>query len=219
VSLVHRVREPAGDPVGALVLSHGRGTDENDLFGLFDELDPERRLLGIAPGGPLTNVPPGGRHWYLVPRVGYPDPETFQGSYELLTEFLDATLADRGIPWDQTVLGGFSMGTVMSYAVGLGVGRPSPAGILALSGFVPVVDGWEPELESRRGLPVLIHHGRQDPIISVDFGRRAYDLLQRAGLDVTYLESDAGHWLPPELIPRMREFVGAALGERAAGES
>jgi phospholipase/carboxylesterase len=211
VSLVHRVREPEGDPAGALVLSHGRGTDENDLFGLFDELDPERRLLGIAPGGPLTDVPPGGRHWYLVPRVGYPDPETFQASYELLTELLDATLADRGIPWDQTVLGGFSMGTVMSYAVGLGDGRPSPAGILALSGFVPVVDGWEPELESRRGLPVLIHHGRQDPIISVDFGRRAYELLERAGLDVTYLESDAGHWLPPELVPRMRTFVDRVL--------
>jgi phospholipase/carboxylesterase len=103
------------------------------------------------------------------------------------------------------------MGTVMSYAVGLGVGRPSPAGILALSGFVPVVEGWEPELESRRGLPVLIHHGRQDPIISVDFGRRAYELLERAGLDVTYLESDAGHWLPPELIPRMRTFVERVL--------
>jgi phospholipase/carboxylesterase len=127
-------------------------------------------------------------------------------------------LADRGIPWDQTVLGGFSMGTVMSYAVGLGVGRPSPAGILALSGFVPVVEGWEPELEGRRSLPVLIHHGRQDPIIRVDFGRRAYELLERAGLDVTYLESDAGHWLPPELVPRMREFVSAALRERAAGE-
>ena len=211
MSLVHRVREPEGDPAGALVLSHGRGTDENDLFGLFDELDPERRLLGIAPGGPLTDVPPGGRHWYLVPRVGYPDPETFQASYELLTEFLDATLADRGIPWDQTVLGGFSMGTVMSYAVGLGDGRPSPAGILALSGFVPVVDGWEPELESRRGLPVLIHHGRQDPIIRIEFGRRADDFLNQAGLDVTYIESDAGHWLPPELIPRMQTFVDRVL--------
>jgi phospholipase/carboxylesterase len=218
VSLVHRVREPEGDPAGALVLSHGRGTDENDLFPLFDELDPERRLLGISPGAPLTNVPPGGRHWYLVPRVGYPDPETFHRSYELLAGFLDSTLAERGIGWENTVLGGFSMGTVMSYAVGLGLGRPSPAGILALSGFVPTVEGWKPDLESRRGLPVLIHHGRQDPIISVDFGRRANELLQRAGLDVTYLESDAGHWLPPELVPRMRGFVGGALGA-AAGET
>jgi phospholipase/carboxylesterase len=219
LSLVHRVREPASEPAGALVLSHGRGTDENDLFGLFDELDPERRLLGIAPGGPLTDVPPGGRHWYLVPRVGYPDPETFHSSYELLTGFLDSTLAERGIAWDRTVLGGFSMGTVMSYAVGLGAGRPRPVGILALSGFVPTVEGWEAELDSRGGLPVLIHHGRQDPIISVDFGRRAYELLESAGLDVTYLESDAGHWLPPELIPRMREFVGEGLGQPAGDET
>jgi phospholipase/carboxylesterase len=219
VSLVHRVRDPAGDPAGALVLSHGRGTDENDLFGLFDELDPERRLLGIAPGGPLTNVPPGGRHWYLVPRVGYPDPDTFHRSYELLTAFLDPTLADRGIAWDHTVLGGFSMGTVMSYAVGLGAGRPSPAGILAMSGFVPTVEDWQPDLESRGGLPVLIHHGRQDPIISVEFARRAYELLHQAGLEITYLESDAGHWLPPELISRMREFVGRALGEAVASDA
>jgi phospholipase/carboxylesterase len=211
VSLVHRVREPEGDPAGALVLSHGRGTDENDLFPLFDELDPERRLLGISPGAPLTNVPPGGRHWYLVPRVGYPDPETFDRSYELLTGLLDSTLAERGIAWENSVLGGFSMGTVMSYAVGLGQGRPSPAGILALSGFVPTVEGWKPDLESRRGLPVLIHHGRQDPIISVEFGRRARELLDKARLDVTYTESDAGHWLPPELIPRMRTFVDRVL--------
>ncbi len=75
--LVHRLREPAGDPAGALVLNHGRGADENDLFPLLDELDPERRLLGVTTGAPLTDIPPGGRHWYVVPRVGYPDPETF----------------------------------------------------------------------------------------------------------------------------------------------
>ena len=72
--LVHRLREPAGEPEGALILNHGRGADENDLFGLLDELDPERRLLGVTTGAPLTDIPPGGRHWYLVPRVGYPDP-------------------------------------------------------------------------------------------------------------------------------------------------
>ena len=72
-TLVHRVRPAAGDPEGALVLLHGRGADENDLFGLLDVLDPERRLVGVTPGGPLF-LPPGGRHWYVVPRVGFPDP-------------------------------------------------------------------------------------------------------------------------------------------------
>jgi phospholipase/carboxylesterase len=214
VTLVHLVREPAGEPEGALILNHGRGTDERDLHGLLDELDPERRLLGLTPGAPLTDVPPGGRHWYLVPRVGYPDPDTFQRSYALLTEFLDETLEARGIEWDRTVIGGFSMGAVMSYAVGLGKGRPSPAGIVALSGFVPTVEGWDAELGGREGLPVLIHHGRLDPVIEVEFGRRAHELLEGGGLDVTYLESEAGHWLPPEILPRVREFVSRVLSLR-----
>jgi phospholipase/carboxylesterase len=207
--IVHLLREPAADPAGALILNHGRGADERDLYDLLDVLDPERRLLGVTTGAPLTNVPPGGRHWYLVPRVGYPDPATFATSYRLLTGFLDGLLAERGLDWGRTVLGGFSMGAVMSYAVGLGPDRPSPAAILAFSGFVPTVEGWTPELDDRAELPVLIHHGRNDPVIGVEFARRASDLLRDAGLDVRYLESDAGHWLPPEVLAPARELVDA----------
>jgi phospholipase/carboxylesterase len=58
---------------------------------------------------------------------------------------------------------------------------------------------------------VLIHHGRNDPVIEVGFGRRAQELLAGAGLDVTYLETDAGHWLPPEIVPRLRALVEQAL--------
>jgi phospholipase/carboxylesterase len=205
--LVHLIREPAGDAAGALVLNHGRGADEHDLFGLLDELDPQRRLVGVTTGAPLTGIPPGGKHWYVVPRVGYPDPETFHSSYAALTGFLDGFLTDRGIGWDKTVIGGFSMGTVMSYSVGLGPARLSPAAILAFSGFIPVVEGWEPDLADRAGLPVLIHHGRNDPVMEIGFGRRANETLAEAGLGVDYVETDAGHWLPPELIPRARELV------------
>ncbi len=209
--LVHLLREPGGDPEGALILNHGRGTDEHDLSGLLDELDPERRLLGVTTGAPLTNVPPGGRHWYLVPRVGYPDHDTFHSSYELLTGFLDGLLADRGIGWERTVIGGFSMGAVMSYSVALGPGRPVPAGLIALSGFIPTVDGWEPEPAGREELPVLIYHGADDPIISVEFARRARDLLEAGGLKPEYLETDAGHWLPPEAVERARALVAGAV--------
>ena len=208
--LVHRLREPAGEPAGALILNHGRGADENDLYGLLDELDPERRLLGVTTGAPLTDIPPGGRHWYLVPRVGYPDPVTFAGSYAALTGFLDGLLAERGIDWSRTVVGGFSMGAVMSYAVGIGQGRPSPAAILAFSGFVPTVEGWRPELDDRAELPVLIHHGRNDPVISVEFARQANELLTAGGLAVDYLETDAGHWLPPEAVAPARDLVATS---------
>ena len=208
--LVHKVREPAGEAQGALVLNHGRGADENDLFGLLDELDPERRLVGVTTGAPLTNVPPGGRHWYLVPQVGYPDPATFASSYEALTGFLDGFLAERGLGWDRAVIGGFSMGAVMSYAVSLGEGRPTPSGLLAFSGFVPTVEGWSPELGGRSDLRVAIHHGANDPIISVEFARRARELLESAGIVPAYLETDARHWLPPEAIEPAREIVASA---------
>ncbi len=208
IGLDHLLREPAGDPEGALVLNHGRGSDERDLFGLLDLLDPERRLLGVSTGAPLGGIPPGGRHWYLVPRVGYPDPASFASSYDSLGGFLDGLLAEREIPWRRTVIGGFSMGAVMSYAIGLGEGRPVPAAILALSGFVPEVDGWRPDLGAREGLEVLIAHGRRDPVIEVGFARRAAELLEGGGLATEYLESDAGHQLAPEVLPRAAELVG-----------
>lgn len=205
-----RLREPAGEAQGALILNHGRGADENDLHGLLDAIDPVHRLLGVTTGGPWLGIPPGGRHWYFVERVGYPHAETFSRAYEALGERLDGLLAERGIEWSRTVVGGFSQGTVMSYALALGEGRPSPAGLLATSGFIPEVDGWRPDLESERP-PVFIHHGVDDPVITVDFARAARERLQAAGLEATYRESDAGHWLPPEVVADLREFVEEVL--------
>ena len=72
-TLTHRVRAADGEPQGALVLLHGRGADEHDLYPLLDMLDPDRRLLGVTARGPLS-LPPGGAHWYEVKRIGYPDP-------------------------------------------------------------------------------------------------------------------------------------------------
>src|SRR5262245_44782808 len=141
-SLEHELRPSADEPAGALILMHGRGVDQFDLAPLLDILDPERRLLGIAPGGPITDIPPGGRHWYVVHRVGFPDPATFRRTYEHLTAFLDGLLEEQAIGWERTLLGGFSQGGVMSYACGLGPGRPRIAGILALSCFIPEVEGW-----------------------------------------------------------------------------
>ena len=110
------------------------------------------------------------------------------------------------------MLGGFSMGSVMSYALGLGPDRPAPAGILALSGFVPIVDGWEPDLASRQGLRVFIAHGRSDPVMEVGFARRARELLEAGGLDVEYHESDAAHHIDPAHVPAAVAWLGTTLG-------
>jgi phospholipase/carboxylesterase len=203
MSLVALERPAAGEPDGALVLFHGRGADEHDLFPLLDALDPDRRLQGYTPRGPLA-LPPGGAHWYVVPRVGYPDPETFHVGYTAAAEWLDAL----PFPAERIVIGGFSQGAVMSYALGLGKGRPRPAALLALSGFIPTVDGWEPDLEPPFP-PIAIVHGVYDPVIPVEFGRAARAVLEEAGAEPLYRELPIEHWIDPAVLPELRQVVSA----------
>jgi phospholipase/carboxylesterase len=208
--LTFQTRPAAGDPEGALVLLHGRGADEHDLEPLLDALDPKRRLAGFLPRGPLS-LPPGGAHWYVVREVGYPDRATFDQTFAQLSARLDATIAEAGVPPEKLVLGGFSQGAVMSYALGLGAGRPRPAAILAFSGFLPTVEGFDLELASRAGLPVSIAHGTYDPIIRVEFGREARDRLAAAGLDVAYAEEAIPHAIGPAGLAQARSVLEAAL--------
>jgi phospholipase/carboxylesterase len=195
------------------VLIHGRGADEHDLFPLADALDPERRLAAVLPRGPLR-LPPGGAHWYVVHEVGRPDPATFLPTYAALGEWLDATAAEHEVPSDRVVIAGFSQGAVMSYALGLGAGRPRPAGIIALSGFVPVVAGFDLDLPGRAGLPVAIGHGTLDPVIEVGFGRSARDLLEGAGLAVRYQESPMPHSIDPAFLGELRGWLSGVVSDR-----
>ena len=208
--LVHRLRPARGEPRGALVLMHGRAVDEHDLFPLLDALDPDRRLLGVAPRGPLS-LPPGGAHWYGVRQIGYPDPETFHQAYPLVAGWLDALLEEHGVGHDRTVLGGFSQGAVMSYALGLGTGRPAPAAIVAFSGFLPTVERFELDLSGRAGLPVAIGHGTYDPIIGVEWGRDARERLAAAGAAVTYRESPMPHAIDPGFLSELPAWLADAL--------
>jgi phospholipase/carboxylesterase len=209
--LTFRERAASGSPEGLLVLHHGRGADEHDLLSLGDQLDPQRRLHVVTPRAPLTLPGWPGYHWYVVPRVGYPDPDTFSAAYRQLTEFHDELWQRTGIPPDRTVVGGFSMGSVMSYALGLGPDRPAPAGILAFSGFVPTVAGWQPDLPGRPGLRAFIAHGRRDPVIQIEFARRARDLLEAGGLEVEYHESDVGHQIDGAHVPPAVEWLAGTL--------
>ena len=210
-SLVLRERPADGDPAGLLVLHHGRGADEQDLLPLADVLDPQRRLHVVSPRAPLTLPGWPGYHWYVVQRVGYPDRDTFKAAFGALADLHDELWQRTGLTPEQTVLGGFSMGSVMSYSLGLGPGRPAPAGVLAFSGFVPVVEGWEPELESRGGVRVFVAHGRGDPIMGVDFARQARELLESGGLEVEYHETDAAHNIDPEVVPGAAAWLAATI--------
>ena len=213
MTLEARRRPAAGDAEGALVLFHGRGADENDLYPLLDLLDPERRLLGATPRGPL-HLPPGGAHWYAVRQLGYPDPTTFLQSFEQASGFLDGLVEESGIPPQRTVLGGFSQGAVMTYALGLARGRPRPAGMIALSGFMPTAEGFELDLSPPLP-PTAIGHGTVDSVIAVEWGRRARAALTDAGADPLYRESPIAHTIDPRFLRELRDWVTRLLAVSA----
>jgi phospholipase/carboxylesterase len=150
-----------------------------------------------------------------VPRVGYPDPESFATSYRALADLHDELWRRTGLGPEATIFAGFSMGTVMSYALGLGADRPAPAGIVGFSGFVPTVEGWQADLRSREHVRVFIAHGRQDPVIDVAFARRARDLLSAGGLAVEYHESDVGHQIDADHIPLAQRWLVRTLSSGA----
>ena len=199
-------RPAEGEPQGALVLLHGRGADEVDLFPLLDALDPDRRLLGITPRAPLS-LPPGGAHWYRLGGIPTPDPGTFFPSFEAAAAFLDAL----PVPMERVVLGGFSQGAVVSWALGLGTGRPRPAAIVALSGFMPEVEGFELDLTGLDGYPIAVAHGSLDPVIPVEFSRAAAERVAAAGAALLWRETPVPHTIDPRLLPELQAFVAAAL--------
>lgn len=213
-SLIYRERPADQAPEGALILWHGRGADEHDLYPLFDILDPHRLLIGVTTRGPLA-LPPGGAHWYAVHEVGYPDPSTFTPTYEVATAWLDDWLENHEIPIERAVIGGFSQGCVMSYALALGEGRPRPAGIMGLSGFIPTVPGWKMSPSNAAGLPVAIGHGTYDPVIGVEWGRAARDELEGVGAEVTYREYLLPHTIDPSFLDEVRDWLDTVMAHHA----
>ena len=146
----------------------------------------------------------------MLGELGYPPPDTFLPSYRLASAFLERLASETGVAPERTVLGGFSQGSMMSYALGLGADRPRPAGVIALSGFLPTVEGLE--LDFDRPLPpIAIGHGTYDPVIGVEWGRQAKELLEKAGADVTYRESPLPHTVDPAFLADLRPWLDAAV--------
>jgi phospholipase/carboxylesterase len=151
-----------------------------------------------------------------VRRVGFPDEQTFAATYARLGAWLDALPDALGVPWSRTVLGGFSQGAAMSFALGIGPDRPAPAGILALSGFLPSVPGYEPDLSDRAGFPAALGHGAADPVIPVGFAHAARERLLAAGVELLYRETPGmGHTIDPAFVPRLRDWLAARTPARA----
>jgi phospholipase/carboxylesterase len=208
--LPHVVRPAAGEPAGAIVLLHGPGATEQDPAALLDVLDPQRRLIAVCPQGTMNMPAAIGYQWFVDREPGYPQRDTFEQTYAILDTWLAALAEETGVPMESTVIGGFSQGATMAWALVLGSGRPRPAGLLAVSGFIPRVTDLELDDENLRDLPVAICHGANDPRIPVSLARSARDRATEGGAKVMYRETDVPHILDPRVVPDLIGWLGAA---------
>lgn len=199
---------PAGKgPFPTVVALHGWGANAHDLLGLAPFFLAGEALV-LCPQGPVdVPVAPGvpGYGWFPISAGAPPDPAAFASAGQALERYLGE--AERSYPIDsrKLVLLGFSQGGAMAYDLFLR--QPERfAGLAALSSWLPpgVVERAAPgpALENR---PVLVLHGRSDPMIDVARAVESRDRLIALGLAVRYREYEMGHEISPEAL---RELVG-----------
>lgn len=180
----------------ALVLLHGRGANEDDLLGLARYLDP--RLLIISVRAPF-DFSFGGYTWYDLQEVGAPELHQFNESYQRLSQFIEDVKQHYPVDPERLFLLGFSMGSVMSLALSLT--KPEAVkGVIAHSGYVPENTPLKFQWNKLAGLTFFVAHGIHDPVIGVDFGRRAQHLLSTTEADLTYREYSIGHQISEESL-------------------
>jgi len=175
-----------------LLLLHGYGADERDLGGLLPYLDPEGHFATVLPRGPLA-APPG-FSWF---DLASPDPDTalagFTEALDLIDDLLDTACAERDMKREEAVVAGFSQGGGLALALGLRRSdRPHPAGVLAMSPFVRL-ELFDVDWEAAHGVPLLLQHGTEDPMIPVQRTREAAEELLAQGVPLVYREYPMAH--------------------------
>ena len=198
-TLVHKVlpsSAPQSEQQPVLILLHGRGTNEDDLLGLAEYLDP--RFLIVSARAPFP-FPYGGYAWYEVLDVGTPDPQQFAESYQRLSQFVEDVKAKYPVNPGMVFLLGFSMGSIMSLALSLTQPRAFK-GVVAHSGYIPESSSLQFRWDELAGLCLFIAHGTEDPIIPIEFGRRTRTLLAKSRADFTYREYPIGHTISEESL-------------------
>ena len=122
-------------------------------------------------------------------------------------------MAEHGFGHDRLALGGFSQGGVMTYSLALGQGRPRPAALTVFSSFLPTVEGFELDLSSPLP-PIAIGHGTLDPVIGVEWGRQAREVLEAAGAEVLYRETPMEHQIDPEFVLEVATWLRRVIPPR-----
>jgi|SRR5581483_1943520 len=210
LSLSYGVRAPDGsantDPLPLVFVLHGRGADANDLADLAPMMGAGYRF--VFPNAPEPFEPARGFQFGYTWFDGWPaEPESIKRSRNLLLKFIDEILERYATPPGKMILSGFSQGGLMSLDAGFRT-KQKLAGIVVMSGALYEDD--PPPFS--RDIPVLIVHGTQDDMIPVLAARRARRLLESHGVEPEYHEFPMGHFVTPESIAVVADFIRTKLG-------
>jgi phospholipase/carboxylesterase len=186
---------------------HGRGADEEDLLGLADALDD--RFLVISLRAPYP-FPFGGYTWFDISEDGSPDPEMFRSSYDRLLNSIRNLVRNHRSNPDRLFLLGFSMGTMMSFALAL-TNPDMFRGVIANSGYVPNIPDLVYHWSGLSNTRFFITHGLYDPVIPVTFGRATRDLFQQSNAEWTYREYTMGHEISRESFDDIAAWLTTCL--------
>ena len=223
LSLKHLVREPrvradgGGDAPPLLLLLHGVGSNEEDLFGLAPYLD--ERFLVVSARAPVV-LGPGSFGWFRIdftPEGMVADVAQAKRSLEQLPAFIDELVGEYGADARRVFLAGFSQGAMMSMALLL-TSPASVAGVAAMSGRLPAqVLGHEPDRAALEGKPVLVTHGLYDPVLPVEGARAARGYFEALPVRLTYREYPMAHEVSMESLRDVSAWLTAALDAPGAG--
>jgi phospholipase/carboxylesterase len=213
VYLEYGPRQPApvSEKPPLLLLLHGVGANERDLFPLASELDPRLHILSLR--APLTRGP-NSYAWFSVaflPTGFKIAPEQLDASRERVIAFIHAAIKRYDADPERVYLLGFSQGAIMSLTVAL-TEPELLAGVIALSGRIP--PEVEPEMvapERTAGLPLFLAHGRQDSVIPYEWAERAQPILERQGVALEYRAYDMDHQIGAQTLADLTEWLSAHL--------
>lgn len=201
LSLYHLIRQPKvqQESYPLLILIHGYGSNEEDLFGFADQLPDEYLIISVR--APYT-LPGYGFAWYAInfdaDMNKFTDDTQAVQSRDLIARFIDEVVNNYPVDKNRVTLIGFSQGAILSYAVALNYPEKVQR-VAALSGYLhtPIL----PENGKRNGTDALdffISHGTVDQVIPVDWARKAPDYLNGLGIKNEYHEYPVGHGVAPQ---------------------
>jgi phospholipase/carboxylesterase len=211
--LVHLVRQPGAEEYTPplLLLLHGVGSNEQDLFGLAPFLD--KRFLVISARAPNT-LGPGSYAWFEVtftPQGPSINPQQAEASRETLIMFIKEAASMYGADSQRVYLMGFSQGAIMSASVALTQPELVAGAVLMSGRILPEIRPLMASNDALIGFPFLVVHGTADRVLPVTYGRASRDLLSSLPVDLTYHEYPMGHEVSQESLSDVAAWLREQL--------